>query len=90
MISCISLDRFTGKPLQVFQYFVGALCPLEWLRVGIVRFNELVNSCLEVLHAVMRAAFDLSLAQKCKPAFDLVDPGTVCGSEMQVIARVTQ
>ena len=52
--------------------------------------NELSNRPLQFLHAVMRATFNLALAQESKPALDLVEPGTVRGSKMQVVSGTAQ
>ena len=42
---------------------------------------------LQFLDAAVNTAADLALGQKREPALDLIEPGGVGGSEVEVIAR---
>ena len=61
--------------------------PEEWPRCGIVVGDEGGDGQLQFLDAAMNAAADLALGQKREPALDLIEPGGVGGSEVEVIAR---
>jgi hypothetical protein len=49
--------------------------------------DELSNRCFQFLNTLVRAALDLSLCKQSEPALDLVEPRSMRGSEVQMVAR---
>ena len=45
------------------------------------------NRRFQFLYAGVRAALDLPLCKQCEPALHLVEPGSMRGSEVQMVAR---
>ena len=58
---------------------------MEWPRCGIVVGDEGGDGRLQFLDAAVNTAADLALGQKREPALDLIEPGGVGGSEVEVI-----
>ena len=48
--------------------------------------DEFGDSILQFRHAGVRAALNLSLREQGKPALHLIEPGTIGGREVQVVA----
>ena len=56
---------------------------MEGFRVLVVYLDEALNGRDQRTHTVMAAAFDLALRKQGEPAFHLIEPGGMGGSEME-------
>ena len=63
--------------MQLFKDRVGSGSPSEWLGVGVVARDELVDALNELLDAGERAAADCLVGDQREEALDLLEPGAV-------------
>ena len=71
---------------DVGQDLVCGLGPAKGFGLLVVGSDEFADRRFEFLYAGVRTALDLPLCKQCEPAFHLVEPGGVRGSEVQVIS----
>ena len=69
------------------QNLIGRFGPSKWFRLLVVDDDEFADGRFQLVHAAMGTSFDLALGEQRKPAFYLVQPGRVRGSEVKVVAR---
>ncbi len=79
-------DNF-AKSLEFGKDGVGGCCPHKGLRVLVVVLDEVIDLALEIGHGVEGAAADRTLGDQPEPTFDLVKPGGVGWSVVDVKAR---
>ena len=60
---------------------------MEGLRILVVCLDEALDGGDQRAHALMAAAFDLALGEQGEPAFHLIEPGGMGGSEVEMVAR---
>ena len=76
----------SGEPSDGGQNLVCGFGPSKGLRLLVVDFDELPDGVFKLFDAAMRTTFDLPLGEQCEPTLDLVEPGGVRGSEVQMVA----
>ncbi len=71
-----------GETSDGGQDLIGGFGPSKRFRLLIVDVDELADGLFQLLYASVGTSFDLALSEQREPAFDLVQPGRVCGSEV--------
>ena len=61
--------------------------PVEGLGLLVMDGDELSDCSFQFLNTAMRGTLNLALCKSCKPALDLVEPGSMGGGKVQMIAR---
>ena len=67
---------------------VGCLRPHKGLRADVGQFDIVSDGGFQLARASMHASAQLLLGQRRKPPLHQIDPGTACGREVDVEARV--
>ena len=73
--------------MQFFKDGIGGGCPLEWLAVGVVRGDEVVDALHELFDAGEGPASNGLVGDQGEESLDLVQPRTVGRDEVHVPAR---
>src|ERR1019366_2618276 len=69
---------------------VCGLGPVEGLGLLVMGSDELSDCSFEFLDTAVRGTLNLALCKQCEPAFDLVEPRSMGGGKVQMIARPLQ
>src|SRR3984893_12485761 len=83
-------SQSTGsEPSNAVENRIGTLSPHKGFGLLVVHLDELQDSSFQFTHAVVRTSFDLALGQQSEPALHLIQPGSMRGSRVQMVPRMS-
>ncbi len=77
-------ERPAGKAGHAVENLIGSAGPDEWFRIFVVDLDESANGRLKLFDAAERAAPDPFVGEFGEPSLHQVQPGAVCGREVNV------
>ena len=77
----------SSKASDRSQDLISRFGPSKGLGLLVIDRDELPDGGLQLGHTAMRTALDLPLGEQGEPALDLIEPGSMRRSEVQMVAR---